>query len=52
MALAAVARAPGVGGQGAVWGWGHGGRASRPNIGLQATAYSLRSYVASASGGA
>ena len=31
MALPAVARAPGVGGQGAVWGWGHGGRASRPN---------------------
>jgi len=28
------------------------GRAPEPNIGLQATAYSLRSYVASASGGA
>ena len=33
-------------------GWGHSGCASRPNIGLQATAYSLRSYVAPASGGA
>ena len=29
-----------------------GVRACQPNIGLQATAYSLRSYVAAASGGA
>jgi len=54
MALPVVARASRVDDHGAALGggWGHGGRASWPSIGLQATASSLRSYVAAASGGA
>ena len=48
MALPAVARTPRAGDYGAAQDWerSHGGRASRPNIGLQPTPYSLRSYVA------
>ena len=50
MALPAVAHAPGVGQPwgGAALGVGHGGRASLPNIGLEPTRNSLRSYLAAA----
>jgi hypothetical protein len=54
MALPAVARTPEAGDHGTArgWEWGHGECTSRPNIGLQATANSLRSFFASAIGGA
>jgi hypothetical protein len=53
MALPEVVRISGVDDHGAARGYGgHGERASRPNIGLQATTSSLRSSVAPASGGA
>jgi len=54
MAFPGVAHAPDVSDSEAArgWEWSHSRRASRPNIGLQATANSLRSCVASAIGGA
>lgn len=46
MVLPAVARAPEVGNYGAARGQGQGGCASQPNIGLQPTPGSVRSYLA------
>jgi hypothetical protein len=48
MALPAVARIPGVGDHRTArgWEWGYSGHASRPNIGLELTAYSVRSCLA------